>query len=66
MHVSKEKMSKLDNNTEKCIFVGYKDGVKSYKLRNPITRKIVYSRDVVFKEVKRTFRNEDESKEKGV
>ena len=50
---------------KKCIFVSYKDGVKVYKLWNPVTRKIVYSRDVVFREVKNTSRNEDEPKEKG-
>jgi hypothetical protein len=36
---------------EKCIFIGYKYGVKGYKLWNPETKKIVYSRDVVFREV---------------
>ena len=65
MHVPKEKRSKLDNTDEKCIFVGYKDGIKGYKLWNPVTRKIVYSRDVVFREVKNTSRNEDGPKEKG-
>ena len=64
MHVPKEKRSKLDNKAEKCIFVGYKDG-KGYKLWNPVTRKIVYTRDVVFKEVKNSSINEDEPKEKG-
>ena len=66
MHVPKEKRSKLDNKYEKCIFVGYKDGIKGYKLWNPVTRKIVYSRDVVFREDKKTSRNEDEPKEKGL
>ena len=63
MHVPKKKRSKLDNK-KKCIFASYKDGVKGYKLWNPVTRKIVYSQDVVFKEVMSTSRNEDESKEK--
>ena len=52
----------MDNKAEKCIFVGYKDGIKAYKLWNLVTWKIVYSRDVVFREVKNTSRNEDESK----
>ncbi|MBY3556030.1 DDE-type integrase/transposase/recombinase, partial [Modestobacter lapidis] len=50
MHVPKEKRTKLDLKSEKCKFVGYKDGVKGYKLWNPETQKIVYSRDVVFRE----------------
>ena len=48
VHVPKEKRRKLDNKVEKCIFIGYKDGMTGYKLWNPITKKIVYSRDVVF------------------
>jgi hypothetical protein len=43
VHVPKENRSKLDNKDEKCIFIGYKDGIKGYKLWNPITKKIVYS-----------------------
>ena len=43
MHVPKEKKRKLDNEAEKCIFVGYKDGIKGYKLWHPVTRKAVYS-----------------------
>ena len=43
VHVPKEKRSKLDNKSERCIFIGYKDGLKGYKLWNPETRKVVYS-----------------------
>ena len=64
MHVPKEKMSKLDNNNKKCIFVDDKNGIKTYKLWNHVTRKIVYNRDVGFREIKNTSRNEDEPKEK--
>jgi hypothetical protein len=32
MHVPKEKRSKLDKKVVKCIFIGYKEGMKRYKL----------------------------------
>jgi hypothetical protein len=35
VHVPMENKSKLDKNAEKCIFIGYKDGLKGYKLWNP-------------------------------
>jgi hypothetical protein len=35
VHIPKENRSKLDKKVEKCIFIGYKDGMKSYKLWNP-------------------------------
>ena len=43
VHVPKEKRTKLDNKSERCIFIGYKDGLKGYKLWNPGTRKVVYN-----------------------
>jgi hypothetical protein len=58
VHVPKENRSKLDKNVEKCIFVGYKDGLKGYKLWNPETKKVVYSRDVVFREMKDVVKQE--------
>ena len=48
-HVPDEKRKKLDDKGVKCIFLGINDS-KAYKLLNPITKKIVISRDVVFKE----------------
>ncbi|MCZ2221996.1 hypothetical protein NUW87_11605, partial [Corynebacterium pilbarense] len=39
VHVPKENRSKLDKKVEKCIFIGYKDGVKGYNLWNPETQK---------------------------
>jgi hypothetical protein len=36
-------VSKLDKKVQKCIFIGYKDGLKGYKLCNLETKKVVYS-----------------------
>jgi hypothetical protein len=58
VHVPKENMSKLDKNDEKCIFIGYKYGMKGYKLWNPKNKKVVYRRDVVFREIKYVFKQE--------
>jgi hypothetical protein len=55
IHVSKENRSKLDKKEVKCIFIGYKEGMKGYKLWDPTSRKKMYSRDVVFREVGRKF-----------
>jgi hypothetical protein len=57
-HVPKENMSKLDKKDEKCIFIGYKYGLKGYKIWNPETKKVVYNRDVVFREIKHIVKQE--------
>ena len=63
VHAPKDKRTKLDSKLERCIFIGYKDGLKGYKLWNSETRKVVYSRDVVFREVKYVVTHEIISKE---
>ncbi|CAL2270440.1 unnamed protein product [Prunus armeniaca] len=51
-HIPDVKRKKLDENGEKCIFLRVNEHSKAYKLFNPITKKVVTSRDVVFDEAK--------------
>ena len=44
---------KLDVKSKKCIFVGYSPQSKAYKLYNPVSEKVIISRDVVFHETAR-------------
>ena len=53
VHVPKEKRhGKLDKRSNSCIFVGYPNENKGYKLYNPETKQMVRSRDVIFVEDK--------------
>ncbi|KAL5852379.1 hypothetical protein ACOSQ3_007497 [Xanthoceras sorbifolium] len=45
-----QERSKLDPKSRRCIFLGYADGVKGYRLWDPTTRKVIVSRDVIFVE----------------
>ncbi|GKB35149.1 retrovirus-related pol polyprotein from transposon TNT 1-94 [Tanacetum coccineum] len=48
--VPNQKRSKLDDRSEKHVFIGYDKHSKGYKIYNPVTRKVVASRDIKFKE----------------
>ena len=50
MHISGDERSKLDPKSKQCIFLGFEKGVKGYKLWDPLARKVVISRDVIFDE----------------
>jgi hypothetical protein len=43
VHVPKEKRSKMDKKELKFIFIGYKEGMKGYKLWDPASRRTMYS-----------------------
>ncbi|RDY13069.1 hypothetical protein CR513_02055, partial [Mucuna pruriens] len=45
-----EKRTKLDPKSRKCIFLGYADNVKGYRLWDPTAHKVIVSRNVVFAE----------------
>ncbi|KAL4573495.1 hypothetical protein LXL04_020303 [Taraxacum kok-saghyz] len=51
-HIPDQKRGKLDDQSEKVIFVGYSETFKAYKLFNPTTKKVMISRDVIFDEDK--------------
>jgi transposase InsO family protein len=51
-HIPFELRKKLDDRSEKCIFTGYSETSKAYRLYNPITKKLILSRDVQFLENK--------------
>ncbi|KAE8707081.1 hypothetical protein F3Y22_tig00110387pilonHSYRG00804 [Hibiscus syriacus] len=50
VHVPADEISKLDAKSNECIFLGYKKGVKGFKFWDPVAKKVVISRDVVFDE----------------
>ncbi|KAL6977755.1 hypothetical protein U1Q18_052729 [Sarracenia purpurea var. burkii] len=50
VHVPKDERSKLDDKTKKCVFVGYGLDEFGYRLFDPINRKLIRSRDVIFME----------------
>ncbi|KAJ9542648.1 hypothetical protein OSB04_029154 [Centaurea solstitialis] len=48
--VTSPSRSKLDEKSQKCIFVGYSSQSKAYRLYNPMSGKVIISRDVKFNE----------------
>lgn len=62
--IPKQKRTKLEEISERCVFIGYSSMSKGYRLYNLKTNKVIISRDVVFDE--KTYWNweEDKMKEK--
>jgi transposase InsO family protein len=52
VHVPEAQRTKLDNRSVKCILLGVSEESKGYRLFNPITKKVVVSRDVIFEKEK--------------
>ncbi|KAK3015152.1 hypothetical protein RJ639_005932 [Escallonia herrerae] len=48
--VPDQQRKKLDDKSEKFIFIGYSQQSKGYKLYNPVDKKIKISRDIIFDE----------------
>jgi len=49
-HIPKDERRKLDAKSSKCIFIGYCDDHKVYKLFDTSSHKLIASRDVVLHE----------------
>jgi hypothetical protein len=58
-HINKQLRTKLDPKSIKCIHVGYGDDCKAYRIWNPKTDKVFYSRDVIFDETQIGFKDAD-------
>lgn len=50
VHIPDVKRTKLDDKSCKCVLLGVSEESKAYRLYNPISKKIIVSRDVVFEE----------------
>jgi transposase InsO family protein len=50
LHVLKESRSKLESKTKQCIFLGYDDQSKAYRVYDPIHKRIYISQDIIFDE----------------
>jgi transposase InsO family protein len=47
-HIPSELRNKLDDRSEKCIFTGYSETSKAYRIYNPISKEMILNRDVIF------------------
>ena len=51
-HIPKDERHKLDAKARKCIFLGYEEETKGYRLYDTTRGRVFYSRDVGFNEIK--------------
>ena len=60
-HVPKDERHKLDSKSRRCVFMGYNQEGKSYRVYDLVNKKTIISRDVIFSEGERVS-SEKESK----
>lgn len=61
VHIPKDERSKLEMKSRQCVFIGYGQDEFGYRFYDPVSRKLVRSRDVVFME-DQTIKDIDKSK----
>ena len=52
VHTPDQQRVKLDDKSKQCVLFGVSDESKAYKLFDPVNRKIIISKDVIFEEQK--------------
>ena len=50
VHVPDQRRSKLDDKSRKCVFLRVSDESKAWRLYDPVSKKIIVNKDVVFEE----------------
>ena len=66
VHVQSGECSKLDSKSRKCVFLGFEKGVKGYRFWDPISKKTVTNKDVIFEEAYMLKQNEVETCDKSL
>ena len=55
VHVPKDERKKLGSKSKKCILLGYGTTTKGYHLYDPLKKRVLFSRDVIFNDCKYVF-----------
>ena len=63
-HIPKDERRKLDSKSLKCVFLGYGNNIKGYRLFDLNRERIIFSRDVIFNEMKFNFESKNNELEK--
>ena len=50
VHVPDARRTKLDNKSFECVLLGFSEETKGYMLYDPMAKKVVPSKDIVFEE----------------
>ena len=48
VHVPRDQKSKLDGKTRQCIFIGFCHEEFGYRFQDPVDKKVIRSKDVIF------------------